>query len=249
MSLDYDIAGSLLVGCLLALSGFEPGIVLPFSAPAATPAARQFGGDRIAARVHPGASRTDGGFVGPAVGVEALGSLSQAIALFRRSGAARNAVAQLCVPRTQPGSFGAPDRSPQQGVVVEDDGRRRCGRPGFAAGFFAAPLRPLARTAIARVGPWRRHGFTQQSVPVKRQIGMGVFERLAHFGVHGLAADLDVWRRPEQVQDAGACSALPGPVAVHHVGVFVTAFVADVSNERQNLPLFSGRLLRLCRRR
>ena len=67
---------------------------------------------------------------------------------------------------------------------------------------------------------------------------MRVFERFAHFRIHGLATDAHVRRRPEEVQDSCTRGALPGAVSVHHIGVFVAALVANVSNERQRTYLF-----------
>jgi hypothetical protein len=54
------------------------------------------------------------------------------------------------------------------------------------------PPRAIALTGIEAWLTRRRRAVTQQTVPVKRQVRMGVFKRLTHFGIQGLAADLDM---------------------------------------------------------
>lgn len=179
-----------------------------------------------------------------------MGGFAQAFALFRRSSASRDSVTEFCVPRAQASRFGASHGASEQRLIVIDRRRWRSRRNAFSDGLFLAHLRPLAGRTFARIGPRRRHGFTQQSIPVKCQIGMRMLERFPHFRIHGLAANLHVGWRPEEIQDTRARRGLARPIAVHHIGVFVAALVADISNERQNLPLFLDSLFRLrCGRR
>lgn len=110
----------------------------------------------------------------------------------------------------QPGGLGRTERLAQSGIVVGQFRRRRRRPAGSAVAsrigttlwtarlaarrFLRAPRPPLP-VALTRIGArlaLNRGAVAQQTVPVKGEVWMGMFERLAHLGIKRFAPDLDV---------------------------------------------------------
>lgn len=189
---------------------------------------------------------------GPLVGIHHHKFGHEPVAVLRRSRAPADPLHQFGVAMTQAGGLSRAKRLPQGGVVVRQHRCRR-GRPRLSAigprirttrRFLSASgaAGTLALTRIRARLPLDWRAVTQQSVPVKGEIRMGVFQRLAYFRIERFASDLDVRRGPEQIQQLRACLPGPRPVGVHHIRAVVPTFVVGVADKRQNLPLLRLRL-------
>lgn len=112
-----------------------------------------------------------------------------------------------------------------------------------AFGPVAAALVTLAAIAPIATFPAFALGFrddlrgrAQHALPIEREIRMRVLERLHHFGLEKIAADLAIgWRAKhiEQTRPPGGLSGT-GAVRMHHKGGFVPALISSVAQKRHN---------------
>lgn len=191
---DYDIAGRVLV----------------FTAPATTPAAplgqlrREGVPDAIGLPRLP----TDVLHTRPVGGIHGRRLRHQPVPLFRRPRTTADALDQFGIPLPQSGRLCGAKRQSQGRIVlsgVRAPGGTRLPRPVAATWLLrpgpATAATPLPGIMRVRSGlPGGLRAVAQQPVPVKGQVRMCVFKRLTHFRIQRPTANLDMRRRPEQVQ-------------------------------------------------
>ena len=169
---NYDIGGVRLV-----CPGARGVVFAGLSTPTASPAPGKFGGHGFPPGVDVGRVGANGGLVGPLVGVEPLRGLKQPIAFLRGARTARDPMVEVRKPGAQYRGRSRAQGLAQQRLVHEFD-RWRSGRRGplafTARRTIATALRPLSRTAVARIGSRGRHGLAEQADPIKRNIRMGM---------------------------------------------------------------------------
>jgi hypothetical protein len=118
-------------------------------------------------------------------------TVCQSVAIFGGARAARDPLQQLVIPGAQTSGLTRPERPAEERLVLDHWRRRRLGGRTPLIAAIAATLRPLPPVPLPRLYT-RKRGLAQQHRPVERQIRMRVLERLDHFRLERLAADLEI---------------------------------------------------------
>jgi hypothetical protein len=188
---NYDIGRGRLV-CLIGLA-----------APAPPSTFRQLGRNPVPLAIRVAGLPANGVRPAPGVRVDGRQFGHQSVAVLGGASPPAHALVQFRISMPEAGGFLSAESLAQRRIIVGKLGcswrgsvRRPGGRlPRRSARLLGTRATASAFTGIAWIGarlPRRLRIVAQQAVPVERQVGVRVFQRLAHLRVQGASPNLDM---------------------------------------------------------